>query len=106
MIASEGQDYDGHFSRFVAYSPSTDWNCGGPILYREKISIDALQDEWGAQFSYLRYDEDQSPSRHRMNGETPLIAAMRTYVSYKFGPFFEVDENGVVKTFSKNDDNS
>jgi hypothetical protein len=96
MTESSGSDEDGHFSCFVAYSPSTDWNIAGNIIHREKIGLDTWQGQWGAQFTYARPSaEDKfSPSHHRMLGDTPMVAAMRTYVSLKFGPYFDVDKNG------------
>ncbi len=65
------------------YEPSTDWTDGGPIIQRERISLDAAHDHvsWMAQ----------SPKRDGVwvNGPTPLVAAMRAYVASKLGD--EVD---------------
>jgi hypothetical protein len=71
----------------VLYEPSTDWAQGGPIIEGEKISLSA----WGLvnwKALALRYPQDVEVE-HMHFGETPLIAAMRCYVSIKLG--YEVD---------------
>lgn len=65
------------------YSPSTDWSQGGPIIEREKISIDYDRDIWNASKS------DQSAY---YQGDTPLEAAMRCYVASKLGDEVEIPE--------------
>lgn len=65
------------------YSPSTDWSQGGPIIEREGISLE--WSGWGGDeqwIAYLKHDDE-------FKGPTPLIAAMRCYVSSKLGD--EVD---------------
>lgn len=77
----EGQPYHGP----AWTKPSTDWAQGGPILDREKIDIQwepngkpvVMGRVWIDMHMYLTY------------GPTPLIAAMRCYVSSKLGD--EVD---------------
>lgn len=68
------------------YSPSTDWQIGGPIIEREGITLrNFIQgDAWDAQ---LDYDETFLES-----GPTPLIAAMRCYVASKLGEEVEVPD--------------
>lgn len=65
------------------YSPSSDWKHGGPIIEREAIE---LRKHWQRESWSARIDSD----RHSLApmygyGETPLIAAMRAYVSSKYG---------------------
>ena len=67
---------------------STDWCQGGPIIEREKIGF------------WLFADADNSPDEVWMSecksppstahGPTPLIAAMRCYVSSKLGDEVEI----------------
>lgn len=60
------------------YAPSADWQQGGPLIKREKIMINPIEDEmWGAaiELDTVIY----------ANGPTPLIAAMRAFVYSKFG---------------------
>jgi len=70
---------------FVAwgeFSPSTNWVDGGPIIQREMICIAPYYGEsWGAWINSSCYESTEPDAR----GETPLIAAMRAYVSVKFG---------------------
>lgn len=67
-----------------AYSPSTNWAQGGPIIEREGITLaspnpidaDWCAMLWGAQT--------------KQSGTTPLIAAMRCYVASKLGDEVEI----------------
>jgi hypothetical protein len=74
------------------FKPSTDWAQGGPIIEREKIGLfkgnplyfpegnengDYYEDLWIAG---------------KYHGQTPLIAAMRCYVSSKLGDEVEVPD--------------
>lgn len=68
-------------------SPSTDWRIGGPIIERERISLEGRDrsgrpvDEWVAKLVLpLNF------------GQTPLIAAMRAYVAAKLGDEVELPE--------------
>ena len=69
----------------TVYTPSTDWSQGGPIIEREKISInrETLANQWLA----CPYG-----TRTARSGPTPLIAAMRCYVASKMGDTVEVPE--------------
>jgi hypothetical protein len=58
---------------------STNWAQGGPIIEQEKITLEWTGENWCA---YIRHDAEEF-------GLTPLIAAMRCYVSSKLGD--EVD---------------
>lgn len=96
-----------------AFSPSTDWAQGGPIIERENISVIRLDDEsipdakgfwqgkyvpqWGAVIGDRHSAEEQHGSQgdywgrsyhvdeDAVCGETPLTAAMRCYVASKLG---------------------
>jgi hypothetical protein len=68
----------------IAYS--TDWAQGGPIIEREDICIN-------------RDDSSREWSAHRVGdefgaywGPTPLIAAMRAYVSSKLGQHIDIPQ--------------
>jgi hypothetical protein len=63
------------------YKPSTNWSQGGPIIEREKISVQPNGDHWIAFDCGWLIDG---------TGPTPLIAAMRCYVASKLGD--EVDK--------------
>jgi len=62
------------------FSPSTDWAQGGPIIEREKMTLEWTGEDWMA---YIRHDEEYF-------GPTPLIAAMRCYVASKMGDEVEL----------------
>ena len=61
---------------------STDWADGGPIIEREKITLEWTGENWCA---YIRHDEEEF-------GITPMIAAMRCYVASKLGDNIEIPE--------------
>ena len=60
-----------------------DWAQGGPIIEREKITLEWTGEGWNA---YIRHD-DEYP-----DGPTPLVAAMRCYVASKLGDEVEIPE--------------
>jgi hypothetical protein len=68
------------------WSPGTKWMQGGPIIERERITVDAsaILGQWMAVF----YVPNEEP--WEMRGPTPLIAAMRCYVASKLGDEVEV----------------
>ena len=71
---------------------SASWAQGGPIIEREKISIehmtgagDAGADVWVAtRIEHPAFSEEQGP--------TPLIAAMRCFVASKLGDEVEIPD--------------
>ena len=65
-----------------AYTPSTDWAQGGPIIEREKITIEWTGEDW---MGYIWHDAE-------FFGPTPLVAAMRCYVASKLGDEVNVPE--------------
>jgi hypothetical protein len=69
------------------FMPDLDWNVAGPIIERELIEIYPLCDvEWGAR------KVDSEGDLMRFYGDTPLIAAMRAYVSLELGDDVEIPE--------------
>ena len=69
----------------VRWQPSLDWSQGGPIIEREGINLShSLEPGSEHCTAYMR------SGRNRQKGLTPLIAAMRCYVDFKFGE--EVEE--------------
>ena len=70
------------------YHP-TQWSIGGPIIEREWIELTLNTDpgggEWVAQIA-----DDVPDGYHSASGPTPLIAAMRCYVTFKLGDEIEV----------------
>ena len=72
----------------LAFSPSTNWAQGGPIIERGKIDVIADpngKDVWMGQL-YLNW------GRYEAFATTPLIAAMRCYVASKLGDDVSIPE--------------
>ena len=74
-----------------SYIPSTNWSQGGPIIEREHIALD---------YYHTPIHPDVQPlweARHGTGvfeyGPTPLIAAMRCFVSSRLGDEVEIPEN-------------
>ena len=61
---------------------STDWAQGGPIIEREGITIFQTGRDW---MGYIRHDTESF-------APTPLIAAMRCYVTSKLGDDIDIPE--------------
>lgn len=82
----DGHDME-YFQIVDAYLPSTDWSQGGPIIEREGISVARRGEHsfspWGAVLQEFEFDEE---------GPTPLIAAMRCYVTSKLGDYIDIPE--------------
>ena len=77
--------------------PSTDWSQGGPIIERELIDIQAKfnsgsnivpKGQWYWQASTVNEDD----VAYWFDGPTPLIAAMRCFVTSKLGDEVEIPE--------------
>ena len=65
---------------FDGYAPSIDWQQGGAIIERERITVIAMpKGSWAT-----------STPLHTFHQPTPLIAAMRCYVASKLGDEVEV----------------
>ena len=70
------------------FRPSTDWAQGGPIIERDGIW---LQPEVGKEETASAWYA-VSMDGHDAYGPTPLIAAMRCYVTSKLGDEVEIPE--------------
>lgn len=68
------------------FNPSTDWSQGGPIIHRERIDLKFINDVCYAGTFINRVVDG------RTIGPTPLIAAMRCFVTSKLGDTVEVPE--------------
>lgn len=67
---------------WASYRYSTNWAHGGPIVEREKITLEWTGEDW---MGYIRHDEE-------FFGPTPLIAAMRCYVASCLGDEVEIPQ--------------
>lgn len=76
---------------------SRDWKFGGPIIERERITIDA-QSGGGRRWWRAWRDAESGRSAYHQNGQFALQAAMRCYVTSKIGEVarLELDSTGRV----------
>jgi hypothetical protein len=72
------------------YSPSTDWNKGGPIIERECIGLRGPSMKGNLWAAFIDHSGVSQGPQHRHTGPTPLIAAMRCYVASKLGDEVEI----------------
>jgi hypothetical protein len=70
---------------------STDWAQGGPIIEREEIDITCIDGPEEIKWKAIRLTRNKK-SVHVLKGSTPLIAAMRCFVTYKLGDEVEIPE--------------
>lgn len=85
----------------AAYTPSTDWADGGPIIERECIRLDTNDhpDLWPWVANKVirwekREDEEMGdwPVYAEGGADTPLVAAMRCFVASRLGDEVDVPE--------------
>lgn len=72
---------------------SVDWSQAGPIIEREKVSVECKHDGWWVASYQYNYLDDKE---YIHLAETPLIAAMRCYVASKLGDIIEVPDELVI----------
>jgi len=85
--------YQGKGNRLVPWYSlphySSEWGRGGPIIERERITIDPIEDnQWAAHI----VSSSVKGGWLRITGASPLIAAMRAFVASKLGDEMEVPE--------------
>lgn len=79
------------------WSPSNYWEHGGPIIARERISIEEASTHggWIARTSAGVYALPRR--RHYADGPHPLISAMRCFATSRLGPEVEVPDELLEK---------
>lgn len=82
----------GTWRPYIKYS--TDWAQGGRIIERERLCITPYDGYWTALFMDNLFEEDGS--EFVMRGETPLIAAMRCFVSSRLGDKVDVPDELIL----------
>ena len=83
VFSIEAGDYE-RSDRWQQYNPSTDWSQGGLIIERENIALYPHGDG--------TYEAEVFLNPKRGAGPTPLIAAMRCFVTSKLGESVAVPE--------------
>lgn len=76
----------------IDYSPSAVWHQGGPIIEREKISLESPRGTYWTACMWTEEFNQLTGHHHYGAGDTPLIAAMRCYVASKSGGEVEIPE--------------
>ena len=82
---------------------STNWAQGGPIIEREGINVG--RHEWmGPSMEVISWSAERYATEKpgKQIGPTPLIAAMRAYVTSKLGDEVDVPEELTCSPASKN----
>ena len=78
---------------FRAYTPSSNWSQGGPIIEREMINV---KSNLARMREHPEYDWWADCPEKRIcvsfNGPTPLVAAMRCYCCSKLGNEVDVPD--------------
>ena len=89
------------------YSPSTNWAQGGPLIEKERIGLEFMDNFEAWSSSIVRedgqdresYSDDQDRESYTVEqesfvgyGPTPLIAAMRVFVASRLGNEVDVPE--------------
>ena len=91
-LAAQVSQYGAVLSRYGSiYSPSTNWEQGGPIIEKEKISLDTF-----AKNTWQAFRTSGSNYGVAVNyADSPLVAAMRCFCESEFGHEIEIpDELG------------
>lgn len=75
-----------------AYSPSTDWSQGGPLLSKYKITVgaDTGRNNRLVFWAYAGVAEDGYPVTE---GEDHLVSSMRAIIASMFGEEIEIPED-------------
>jgi len=85
----------------AVYNPSVNWILSGPIIERELLQVSphfessSDENEWKGAWCWKAYvlGPNNLDDNHEQSGRTPLIAAMRCYVSIKLGNSVNVPDN-------------
>lgn len=75
-----------------AFSPSSAWGCGGPIL--QSAGVNVLYSPargWRAGFEAPGESDFRGRMAHEETGDTPLVASMRAYVARELGESVDLD---------------
>lgn len=93
LVCRISHNYVDHPDGYTLCLYTTDWAQGGPIIEREAISLGTQRNEPGFRPRPDFLWHAQKDSRVYVGyGPTPLIAAMRCYVSSRFGDTVEVPD--------------
>jgi hypothetical protein len=83
MVSWNAGEFGGNETDRAYFQPSVNWGLGGQIIEHERIQIWDLGDEWIAKVAMKAGNSGC--------GHTVLVAAMRAYVSSKYGDSVPAD---------------
>lgn len=87
------QDDDPAWERgYEPFGFSTDWAQGGPIIERERISLEYLSGAGDAGMDVWVATRAEGPCISEEQADKPLVAAMRCFVASKLGDEVDVPE--------------
>ena len=81
-LAAQAEGLASYVEVVESFQPTSDWAQGGPIIEREKLTVEWTGEDW---MGYIWHDNE-------FFGPTPLIAAMRCYVASKLGDEVKIPE--------------
>jgi hypothetical protein len=84
MIVEHGAQFSKRATDYKLFKPSRDWEQGGPIIDRERITVAC--EVWSGRVWFA----EPAGTGKWVKGSTPLIAAMRCYVQSKLGDEVEM----------------
>jgi hypothetical protein len=87
VTKAEGFDVEVTGPEWGLWGWATDWGQGGPIIERERISVEPCFD-----WKWVAIRTEGPNSAFEEEGPTPLVAAMRCYVASKMGDEIEVPD--------------
>lgn len=79
-----------HFNK--QFKPSTEWAQAGPIIERERITVNIGWTTEQPLASIWTVRNGEGFAAFKQRGNTPLIAAMRSYVTSKIGDVVEIPD--------------
>jgi hypothetical protein len=90
----EGDEISGLSMKQWNWVPTENWSQGGPIIEREEINLEIHEGgHTRASFYRMRLTHDGRVKHyHHQHGPTPLIAAMRCFVSSRLGDEVDVPD--------------
>ena len=77
------------------WEPSVDWSQAGPIIEREKITLDYDYDGQGLSLWTARKCAFDGTLLWAESGDSPLIAAMRCFVASRLGDEVDIPEESM-----------
>jgi len=74
------------------FSPSTRWAQGGPLIEREKFDVVYQAGGRGDEWTCFANDADDDLNSIEAGGPTPLVAAMRCFITSQLGDEVDIPE--------------